>query len=59
MIFVGTVRENISMKILTHDTHTFHALTAGASMDNNLGLSCQIHKELSLKRYIKCHGPTC
>ena len=30
-----------------HTTHTFHVLTVGVPMDNTLGLSCQICKELS------------
>jgi len=41
------------MKMLTHTTHTFHALTAGVLMDNISGLSCWIHKELSPNRYLQ------
>ena len=48
--FRGSIRKfdfyhprNISTKILTH---SFYAVTAGASMDNTPGLSCRIRKEL-------------
>ena len=49
-------------KFLTRDTHTFHTLTATASMDNILGLSCRIRKELSPKRYLQsrhCFADSC
>ena len=53
--FLGssTICKIFQQKILMHDTHTFHALTAGVSMDNIPGLSCWIHKKLSSKRYLQ------
>ena len=42
----------VKRKLFTCDTH-FHALTARASMDNILGLSCWVHEELSPRRYLQ------